>query len=133
MLSRAYPPDVVAGLGRLWSARGGLLDALDRVPVAAFHGDFQRRNLHARRSNDGWRTVAIDWANTGRAHLGVDPAVLLHQAQPVRSSWTSSSSYRRVGSCIAVEMRSRPAGFRRARMAANRRARSSSSTTDWRQ
>jgi hypothetical protein len=81
VLARAYPPEVVAGFGRLWAARERLLDALDDVRVAACHGDAQWRNLCARRSADGgWRTVAFDWANAGRSPLGADAAVLVHQA-----------------------------------------------------
>ena len=80
-MRRAFPPDVVAGLRRLWAGRRPLLDALARCPLAVGRGDAQRRNLLARRDPGGReRTVGIDWPHLAASHVGTDAATLVHQA-----------------------------------------------------
>jgi len=57
----------------LWDTREAFLQALDRLPQTLCHRDAFRRNLFARRGEEGdWETVAIDWAYIGPGAIGED-------------------------------------------------------------
>ncbi|MGD8465372.1 MAG: phosphotransferase [Anaerolineae bacterium] len=57
----------------LWAERELYFDALDRLPQTICHFDIFRRNLFARKTEDGDdQTVIIDWAFVGRGPIGAD-------------------------------------------------------------
>ncbi|MBV7335121.1 phosphotransferase [Chloroflexi bacterium TSY] len=63
---------------QLWEERGPLLDALYRLPQTVVHGDAFRRNLFARRTQDGHdETVAVDWTFVGMGAIGLELASLV--------------------------------------------------------
>jgi len=71
LVQRLLPPDVNAGLFRLWEDRHLFMDALDRLPQTLVHRDAFRRNLFSRQNKNGQvETVAIDWVFTGAGSLG---------------------------------------------------------------
>ncbi|MBK9125489.1 MAG: phosphotransferase [Chloroflexi bacterium] len=72
-----FPADSIEQFWRLWNARESLLSTLDRLPQTLCHQDPVRRNLFLRPADDGYETIAIDWAYVGHAAIGVDIAVPL--------------------------------------------------------
>jgi hypothetical protein len=71
LAQRFYPPEIARAYQRLWGERERFLSALDRLPQILCHGDAWRRNLFARRNQDGReQTVAIDWDSVGIRALG---------------------------------------------------------------
>lgn len=78
LVRRCYPPDVEAGLLRLWDEREHFLDALEHLPQTVCHLDAHRRNLFAHRAVNGQQqTAAIDWAFTGIGAVGEELAPLI--------------------------------------------------------
>jgi hypothetical protein len=68
---RWWPQPVVDAILRLWEERGTFYAALERLPQTFCHGDAIRRNLLARRGEDGSEeTVGIDWEYAGRYAVG---------------------------------------------------------------
>jgi hypothetical protein len=73
------PGDASDRLFRLWEEHDLFLDALDRLPRTLCHLDLFRRNLFARKTDEGDdQTVVIDWAFAGRGAIGEEltPLVL---------------------------------------------------------
>ncbi len=65
------PGDSVERSLRLWAERKRFLAVLDRLPHSLCHRDAFRRNLIARRGQDGReQTVALDWAMAGTGVIG---------------------------------------------------------------
>jgi hypothetical protein len=73
LVRRVYPPDVAAGILRLWSQREGLLRRLDLLPQTLCHHDAFRRNLVAA----GDVIAALDWAFMGRGPVGAELSPLV--------------------------------------------------------
>jgi hypothetical protein len=73
LVRRALPASAPGRLLRLWSERGPLLDALERLPLTLCHKDAWRRNMFAPPDAAGRdRLVMIDWAYVGPGELGMD-------------------------------------------------------------
>jgi len=73
-----WPGDASDRLFRLWEERNLYLDALDRLPQTLCHLDLFRRNLFARKTEDGDdQTIVIDWAFVGQAAIGAELAALV--------------------------------------------------------
>jgi hypothetical protein len=78
LAQRFYPPQIAHAYMQLWQKREELLDALDRLPQTLCHRDAYRRNLFARRNQQGEeQTVAIDWAEVGDGALGEELVPLI--------------------------------------------------------
>ena len=78
LVRRWLPGDASDRLFRLWEALDLYLDALDRLPQTLCHLDVFRRNLFARKTEDGDdQTVAIDWAFAGWGAIGQELAPLV--------------------------------------------------------
>ncbi|NKB67934.1 MAG: phosphotransferase [Candidatus Latescibacteria bacterium] len=76
LIACAFPPDVAAGIVRLWGRRHILLRALYRMPRALCHLDAQRSNMLSRNTDGAEQTVLIDWGSMGIGALGVEIAQL---------------------------------------------------------
>jgi hypothetical protein len=86
LVRRVYPPDVAAGILKLWSEREKLLRTLDLLPQTLCHHDAFRRNLVAA----GDLIAALDWAFMGRGPVGAElsplvTATLAFAEMPLRS------------------------------------------------
>lgn len=61
----------------LWLEQNLYLNALDQLPHTICHRDASRRNLFAQyTTSSALKTVAIDWALTGKSVIGEDSAIL---------------------------------------------------------
>lgn len=75
---RMYPPDVLAGVLRLWAERDLYLDALDQLPQTLCHMDCYRSNILFAAEPPGNREpVVIDWAFVGQGAVGADISPLV--------------------------------------------------------
>jgi hypothetical protein len=73
LVRRAFPASIVDRLLRLWSDRGPLLDALERLPLTLCHKDAWRRNMFAPSGpSERDRLVMIDWSYVGSGEIGMD-------------------------------------------------------------
>ena len=73
-----FSRDLSDRLFRLWAQRDRLIEALEQLPQTFCHMDAFRLNLFAGRGVEGGdRTVAIDWAFTGRGAVGEEIAPLV--------------------------------------------------------
>ncbi len=76
-----FPPDVLAGMLRIWAERDLLLDALDRLPQTFCHLDCHRSNILFAAEPGGNREpaapVVIDWAFAGQGSVGADISPLV--------------------------------------------------------
>jgi len=78
ILRRVFPVPAFDPFLRFWANHTRFLDALDRLPQTFCHYDVMRPNLFARRRMHGQdETVAIDWAHSGIAGVGVELAELV--------------------------------------------------------
>jgi hypothetical protein len=77
-LRRAFPVPNLDPFLRFWDDRARFTNALDHLPQTFCHYDAMRPNLFARHGMDGQeQTVAIDWAHTGIAGVGVELAEMV--------------------------------------------------------
>jgi hypothetical protein len=72
---------LVEGVNRVWEARYQFCDALERLPQTLNHYDAGRKNLFARRQNNGnFETVAVDWGSAGIGAVGEDLSIFVAQS-----------------------------------------------------
>jgi hypothetical protein len=88
LLRSAYPPALIARLPDFWDARHGLLAALERMPQTLCHQDAWRGNVFCPAPHAD-EIVMIDWAYTGTAIVGSDPADLAVAGYPLLPAETS--------------------------------------------
>jgi hypothetical protein len=75
---RAWPNDIYEWMLGVWSEHEGWLDRIEHQPQTLAHLDAFRRNLFARRDEQGrMQTVLIDWAFVGSAAPGEEIAPLV--------------------------------------------------------
>jgi hypothetical protein len=68
-----YPPEVLAGLGRLWSQRQEIYDQMSQLPQVLCHLDAFSRNIFIReRPGNPDDTILIDWSFAGIGAIGED-------------------------------------------------------------
>ena len=78
VFARIYSAEVADCMLRLWAARKRLLETLAGLPQTFCHLDAFRRNVIARRSDEGdMQSVLLDWAFVGSGALGEELASLV--------------------------------------------------------
>ena len=70
IVGRAFPPDVIQGITRLWDRRQEGLDRLEALPQTFCHLDAFRRNMFLHIPPGGSsELILIDWANSASQYL----------------------------------------------------------------
>lgn len=78
IVGRAFPPDVAAGVERIWRCRAPILTTLDHLPQTFAHLDAFPRNAFLRTTAGGDSVLTlIDWAFAGLAAVGEDATPLV--------------------------------------------------------